>query len=92
MWRRPSDGLTEIQFLNGTTPIGGGAIANNPFDASWAISGVADFNGDGRPDLIWRHSGDGLSEIQFLNGITAIGGGIAAGLGPGTHDPQLIQF
>jgi probable HAF family extracellular repeat protein len=94
VWRRPSDGLTEIQYLDSTSSIGGGAIANNPFDSSWAINGVADFNGDGQPDLVWRRGSDGLTEIQFLSGTTVIGGGVAAslGLGLGTHDPQLINF
>jgi probable HAF family extracellular repeat protein len=92
VWRHTGDGLTEIQFLSGITPVGGGVITNNPFDSSWSVAGVGDFNGDGHPDLVWRHAGDGLTEIQYLNGINAIGGGIAAGLGLGTHAPQLLNI
>ena len=78
VYRRLSDGFTEIQLLNGTQGIGGGAISNNPFDGSWQIVAASDFNGDGNADLAWRHSGDGLLEVQFLNGITAKGGGVVA--------------
>ena len=78
VYRRPSDGLTEIQFLNGNTAVGGGAIANNAFDASWQVVGVGDFNGDGFADLVYRRPSDGLTEIQFLHGTTAIGGGVIA--------------
>jgi FG-GAP-like repeat len=75
-YRRISDGLTELQFLNGTTAIGGGAIANNPFDNTWNVVGAGDFNGDGTSDLVYQHRPDNLIEIQFLNGTTtAIGGG-----------------
>src|SRR5262249_38428101 len=78
VWRRGADGLTEIQFLNGLTALGGGPIADNPFDKDWQIAASGDFNGDGKSDLVWRHGSDGLTEIQFLNGMTAVGGGILA--------------
>jgi uncharacterized membrane protein len=74
-YRRISDGLTELQFLNGTAAIGGGVIANNPFDNTWDVVGAADFNGDGDSDLVYQHRSDNLVEIQFLNGNSAIGGG-----------------
>ena len=25
-------------------------------DANWQLAGAADFNGDGHPDLVWRHA------------------------------------
>src|SRR5204863_164946 len=79
VWRRPSDGLTEIQFLNGTTAAGGGVIANNPFATDFKLILTSDFNGDGKSDLLWRRPTDGLVEIQFLNGNAAAGGGVIAG-------------
>jgi hypothetical protein len=78
VYRRVSDGFTEIQLLNGMQGIGGGAIDNNPFDGSWQIAATGDFNGDGKADLAWRHAGDGLLEVQFLNGAAATGGGMVA--------------
>jgi hypothetical protein len=78
VWQRASDGLVEIQFMHGITPIGGGAISNSPFDASFRVAGVGDFNADGNQDLMYRRISDGLTEVQFLNGTTPIGGGIVA--------------
>ena len=78
VYRRVSDGYTEIQLLNGTQAVGGGAIANNPFDSSWQIVATGDFNGDGKADLVWRHNSDGMTEVQYLSGNTAVGGGIIA--------------
>src|SRR5256885_1952225 len=54
VWQRQSDGLVEIQLLNGNNAIGGGTIANNPFDNSWTIVAKGDFNGDGKADLAWE--------------------------------------
>ncbi len=75
VYQRASDGLTEIQLLNGITPIGGGAIVNSPFGADFKVVGVGDFNGDGTSDLVYQRASDGLVEVQFLNGITPLGGG-----------------
>jgi hypothetical protein len=79
LWQHQGDGLVEVQFLDGTTAIGGGAISNNSFGAGWNVVGTGDFNGDGKTDLVWEHQGDHLVEVQFLNGTTAIGGGAVAG-------------
>jgi len=75
-----SIGVTQIQLLNGNTNIGGGVIANSPFEnnPSWTIVGVGDFNRDGKSDLVYYGASIGVTEIQFLNGNTNIGGGVIA--------------
>jgi ELWxxDGT repeat protein len=35
---------------------------------SWEIAGTADFNGDARMDLLWRHTTTGRLEAWFLDG------------------------
>ena len=77
-WQHQSDNLAEVQFLAGTEPIGGGMIANSPFDASWSVAATGDFNGDGFSDLVYRQSGNGLTEIQFLKGTANVSGGVIA--------------
>jgi len=36
----------------------------------WDIEGVADFNGGGQPDILWRHSSTGSAVIWQMNGTT----------------------
>src|SRR5262249_61247989 len=38
--------------------------------------GAADFNGDGKADLVYRRAVDGITEVQFLSGTNVTGGGI----------------
>ena len=79
VWHRAGDGVTEVQFLAGTTSVGGGVIANNAFQSpDWAVVAVGDFNNDGKADLVYHNTGLGLTEIQLLNGLTPIGGGVVA--------------
>lgn len=73
-------GVTELQFLDGTQAIGGGAIANGSFEnnPAWTVIGGGDFNNDGHSDLAYYNAGTGQTAIELLNGTTAIGGGLVA--------------
>jgi hypothetical protein len=73
-------GVAQIQLLNGTTNVGGGVIANSPFegDASWTIAGVGDFTDNGHDDLVYYDKATGVTQIQFLNGTKNVGGGVIA--------------
>jgi hypothetical protein len=44
--------------MDGTSLVGGGYLPAVP-DIGWRIVGVGDFNGDGKPDILWRHETSG---------------------------------
>jgi hypothetical protein len=52
----------------------GVAIANEGYlrtvaDLDWQVAGVGDFDGDGKDDVLWRHSTTGENYIYFMNGV-----------------------
>ena len=37
-------------------------------DVNWKMAGVGDFNGDGKPDILWRHQVSGQIVLWFMDG------------------------
>ena len=54
-------------LMNGYTIISSGHVADIP--TIWEIAGTADFNGDGKRDILWRNP-KGVQVIWFMNGLT----------------------
>jgi hypothetical protein len=62
--------------MNGT------AIASStylpPISTAWQVRQLADFNGDGKADILWRETASGSSYLWLMNGATAVGAGYTA--------------
>jgi FG-GAP repeat protein len=43
-------------------------------DVAWHVGAVGDYNGDDRPDVVWRHQGSGQIAVWFMDDATLIGG------------------
>jgi hypothetical protein len=86
LWRNATAGRTTIWYMDGGTWTGGYADISPPvIGPEWAIVGVADFNNDGKPDLIWRNATTGWVTIWFLDGAMWIG---YADVLPAISDPN----
>jgi hypothetical protein len=73
--RRSSDGALIVQLQDGVQSRGGGAITNDVWDSTWLVAGVADFDGDGRADILLRSSVSGALLVQLQDATRSIGGG-----------------
>jgi uncharacterized repeat protein (TIGR03803 family) len=69
--------LSKTPFEGGATILGlmriGGDSVPSMTDFNWQLVGTGDFNGDGRPDIIWRNSVTGENGVWYMNGGTQLG-------------------
>ncbi len=82
LWRYTADGTSKGQnvawYMDGITRTGV-AMLPNLTGLDWEVVDVADFNGDGKPDILWRNTGSGANRGQnvawFMDGVTRTGVG-----------------
>jgi hypothetical protein len=74
VWHNRDTGSSGIWFMDrGTRILGSAGLPGwADGDVNWWIAGVADFNGDGKPDLLWRNYGNGRNAVWLLDGTTVI--------------------
>jgi len=53
--------------MNGTIWSGSASLPTVS-DTHWAVVGAGDFNGDEKPDILWRHGPTGQITIWLMNG------------------------
>ncbi|MBM3822660.1 MAG: tandem-95 repeat protein [Verrucomicrobia bacterium] len=68
-------GSGAVWHMEGMTLREGGAsllTPASPLAAEFRVSATGDFNGDGHPDLIFQHAGDGSLQVAHLNDTTLL--------------------
>ncbi len=69
-----SSGAVEFWLMNGTTRTGVAPLTGAaPLATNWKLSASADFNRDGKPDLVWRNVTSQKIVIWTMNGAAKIG-------------------
>jgi hypothetical protein len=72
LWRNSSTGQNYIYPMNGPVIQGTEGYLRTVADTSWQVKGVADFDGDGRADILWRNSVSGENYLYPMNGTTIL--------------------
>jgi hypothetical protein len=73
LWQHQVRGDIYIWFTDGFHPTGASHYIEARTDTDWKIVAIADFNSDGKPDILWRHQVNGQNEVWFMNGVTQTG-------------------
>jgi subtilisin-like proprotein convertase family protein len=67
LWRHDLSGENVLWYMEGNT-LFTGEFTNPPVlaDVQWKMVGTHDFNGDGRTDILWRHTTSGENVMWFM--------------------------
>jgi glucose/arabinose dehydrogenase/PKD repeat protein len=73
LWQDRTLGVAAVWYMSGTTA--SGAVLLDPAQppAGWRVAGAADFNGDGKPDVVWQDPATGALAAWFMDGVTRTG-------------------
>jgi hypothetical protein len=92
VWSNTATGATYLWGMGGNPP----SIAQDYFiaaiDPSWKVQGIADFNGDGNPDLVWRNTATGNCYVWYMSGAAFLGDAFLFALPPEWVIQGLADF
>jgi len=74
LWQESTAGWLYVWYMNGTTKIGGSYLSQNRIEPTWRMVGIADFDGNGKQDILWQESTAGWLYVWYMDGVTKIGG------------------
>jgi hypothetical protein len=70
LWRNQATGRNTVWLLNGTSLQRGSGSIPQVTNPSWQVAGTPDFDGDGKSDILWHHSGNGGNSLWLMDGTT----------------------
>ncbi len=69
LWRHDGNGGNSLWLMDGPLRAAGSGAMPTTADTNWRVVGHADFDGDGRADILWRHVGNGSNALWLMDGI-----------------------
>lgn len=69
LWRNQWTGSNTVWQMNGTTLQSNQSLSASVTDVNWQVGDVADFNNDGKVDILWRNTLSGANVLWQLNGL-----------------------
>ncbi len=72
LWRNIATGQSAVWFMSGTGVAAVRAVLPTVPDTGWQVAAVADFTGDGKPDLLWRNPDAGQNVVWHMDGLTFV--------------------
>ena len=71
LWQHQTTGALSVWLMNGTSLASLATVTPGVVsDTNWKIVGMGDFNGDGKPDILWQHQTTGALSVWLMNGTS----------------------
>jgi len=74
LWRQVESGENYLYPMDGTAIKPAEGYLRTVADTDWFVAAAADFDGDGRADILWRHESTGESYLYPMNGTSILAG------------------
>jgi hypothetical protein len=75
LWRHDTSGENVLWYMTGTVLQSGTFLTPSSLtDVRWKMAGVADFDRDGRQDILWHHNTSGQAVLWYMNGSVLASG------------------
>jgi len=72
-WHNVADGSLATWWLDRWNVVGTSWLGiPRVTDTNWRVVGTGDLNGDGHPDLVWRHQTEGWVAVWYLQGCQVL--------------------
>jgi hypothetical protein len=78
-----STGQTAVWFMDGSTVLSGSGNVSKNLGSTWNACGVADYNGDGFTDILFRSTSNGQYQTMTMSGTSVLSNTILS-VNPGT--------
>ncbi len=69
IWQNPANGAAQIWYLGGTQGVTVLSAASLTAANTWRIVAIADFDGNGTPDLVWQDPVHGGVQVWLMGGV-----------------------
>jgi len=75
LWRNTVTGENYLFLMDGLLIKPTESYLRTVADPGWQVAGVADFDGSGKADILWRNAANGENYLYFMNGVSIVNEG-----------------
>jgi hypothetical protein len=72
VWQNKTSGAVSVWLMDGSIKTGGLAVNPSPVPVSWKLGAFRDFDGDGKPDMLWHDQSTGALIGWVMDGESRV--------------------